>query len=199
MILKKFIKTSSLFFIIIISLSKCNHDKNVTNSDNSPFTSHDFIWEIDTLQAPDAMQINMKDIWGTDQDNVWIVGHSDDFNYQVWHWDGTTWININPIIYGDRPSYREILGFSVNDLWIVGVGITQIINEPNLQRREYILHYDGTQWERYTQIKAPPCLSIWGTSRDDLYFGCDSGIVLYKNGSIWEKQNTGTDAQIISM
>ena len=162
-------------------------------------TSHEFQWQIDTLYAVDAMQIYMHDVWGTDENNVWVVGHSDHYDYQIWHWDGSGWTNINPHITGDRPSYHELFGFSENDIWIAGDGVYRKGNDPKLFFREYILHYDGSQWKRFDEIKAPMCLSVWGSSANDLYFGCDSGIVLFYNGSTWQKQQTGTDAQICSI
>lgn len=170
----------------------------VENSTNQ-FTSHNYRWEIDTLYSPEAMQIYMHDVWGTNENNVWVVGHSDDVDYQIWHWDGISWQNTEPGIIGDRPSYHELIGFSRDDIWIAGHGIYSIGNDPKLHHREYILHYNGSQWKRYNDIKAPMCLSVWGTSGTDLFFGCDSGIVLYYDGSTWQKQQTGTDAQICSI
>lgn len=163
------------------------------------YTTHDYKWEIDTLKVDEAWQIMMSDIWGTDENNVWVVGHSDVNKYQIWHWDGIDWTNVNPGVYGISPSYEEIFGFSENDIWVVGSGVYQVGIEPDPHYREFILHFNGTQWIRYSDIKAPICLSIWGASESELYFGCDSGVVLYKNGAHWEKQYVGNDAQIVNM
>lgn len=186
-----------LFFFLLIQ--SCEKNSSPLESISSQYTSHNYRWEIDTLDATDAMQIYMFDIWGTDENNVWTVGHSDDNSYQIWHWNGVNWMNIDPGIYGDSPSYSEIFGFSVNDFWVVGSGSYRVGIDPELHHREFILHFNGTQWTRYSELKAPACLSIWGLSSSDLYFGCDSGVVLYKNGVNWEKQSIGNDAQIISL
>ena len=186
----------SIWILIILCIS-CQ--KNPTGKNDENYTTHNYTWEIDTLYSPEAMQIYMSDIWGTNDNDVWTVGHSDHYDYQIWHWDGSVWGNINPKIPGDRPSFQEIIGFSGNDIWMVGYGIYKIINDPTLYDREYILHYDGSDWQRFQEIKAPGCLSVWGTSSDNMYFGCDSGVVLYFNGTTWVKQSTGTDAQICSI
>ncbi|GAB4344112.1 MAG: hypothetical protein Kow0037_32550 [Calditrichia bacterium] len=194
--------TFTFFLVPLFFLFSCEQNKvplHPLKDDTLKITSHKFYWEIDTLYAADAMQIYLRDVWGTDENNVWVVGHSDDFDYQIWHWDGNDWTNVNPFIIGDRPSYHELFGFSENDIWIVGEGIYRKVNDPNLYAREYILHYDGSQWHRLDEIKAPMCLSVWGASNSELYFGCDSGVVLYYNGSTIQKQQTGTDAQICSI
>ena len=187
----------ALSFLLLIQA--CEKSSSPLESLSAQYTSHDYEWEIDTLEASDAMQIYMYDIWGTDENNVWTVGHSDDFDYQIWHWEGIEWTSVNPRIVGDRPSFSEMIGFSANDLWVVGSGVYQIGLEPELRHREYILHFNGIEWTRYINIKAPPCLSVWGPSKNELYFGCDSGVVLYKNEQTWQKQSIGNDAQIVSI
>lgn len=188
---------SCLFFLLLIQ--SCEKNSSPLESLSAYYTSHNYAWEIDTLEASDAMQIMMEDIWGTDENNVWVVGHSDYNSYQIWHWDGSDWSSVDPGNYGVSPSYEEIFGFSASDFWVVGSGSYQIGIDPEPHHREFILHFNGTEWTRYSDLKAPICLSIWGLSSSDLYFGCDSGIVLYKNGINWEKQYIGNDAQIISL
>jgi hypothetical protein len=103
-------------FLFIFHFS-CERDKTPLSlsSESNSYPSHDFGWTADALAPPDALQVFMYDIWGTDENNVWCVGHSDLSAYQIWHWNGETWKNVKPNITGDRPSYYEIFGFSEND------------------------------------------------------------------------------------
>ena len=142
---------------------------------SAQYPSHDFEWSIDTLAPQDADQISMFDIWGTDENNVWAVGHSNRRKYQIWHWDGQDWSNVEPNISGDRPSYYEIFGFAENDFWIVG-GV-------NIDTG-YVLHYNGN-WGRMDGYELSFCLSIWGASSQNLFIGCNKGLIFkYDGGSI---------------
>jgi hypothetical protein len=193
------IKVIVLVLSSMLIISNCEKDKNPLGINLPDTTSHNYEWVVDTLSAPDAMQILMSDIWGTDENNVWLVGHSDDCDYQIWHWDGESWENIDPEIYGDSPSYMAICGFSKNNIWIVGDGVFRVGLDTKLHYREYILHYNGTNWERIKEFKAPSCLSVWGTSSDNLFIGCDSGFVLYKDQNGWDKQQTSANSQIMDI
>ncbi len=184
--------------LLIITFNTCS--ENGTSPKEKPdTTSHDYTWVVDTLRANDAVQILMKGIWGADENNVWIIGHSDNTDYQIWHWDGTEWENINPYIYGDSPSYLAIFGFAESDIWIVGDGARRNPIGDGLLHREYILHYDGAKWERHTDIKAPTATAIWGSSSNNLFVGCDSGIVLHYNGTEWQKQFAGNNTQLLDI
>jgi len=145
--------------LIILFLISCN--ENPTSAQKGPdTTSHKFTWTVDTLTAPDAWQILIDDIWGTDENNVWAVGHSDDYDYQIWHWDGETWKNISPVLQNIRPSYHQIHGFSEDDIWIVGRAIYQYDADPAKPHRRFVFHYDGTEWVELDTLLAPAARSI---------------------------------------
>lgn len=200
--MQKTVKYFIHFQLITLIVGSC--DDGISNLDtiNLFKTSHNYEWTIDTLKAPEAddvTQILMNDIWGSNENNVWTVGHSDDVDYQIWHWDGMRWININPLIYGDSPSYSEITGFSENDIWLAGDDAYKIPTDPDLKFRGYILHFDGTAWRKIEEIKAPSCYTVWGMSSDNIYFGCDSGLIIKHTDDNWQVQSTGTLAQITSI
>lgn len=185
-------------FVLILQTCKKITDPLTTQYDPDT-TSHNFEWVVDTLHAPNTYQILISDIWGTDENNVWIVGHSDSSPYQIWHWNGREWQNIKPTLFGARASFRAITGFAADDIWIVGSAIYQFDPNPEQPHRRYILHYDGSEWQHFDAILAPHAGSVWGTSSDNLFVGCDSGIVLHKKGQAWEKQRMPNNAQIIQL
>jgi len=86
---------------------------------NLDTTSHEFSWEIDTLSSPTVIQILPHAIWGSDTDNVYMVGHSDGYEARIWHWNGSIWRAFEDLTaFGMTPT--DIFGFSENDIWIVG-------------------------------------------------------------------------------
>jgi len=195
--MKRFLLSS--FGILTILLIGC--ERNTTpllslNPKEPAITSNEYEWEIDTLQAPGAWQTSMMDIWGTDENNVYVVGHSDDYLYQAYHWDGSNWTPIDLRFPGHPSSLSEIYGFSETDIWAVG---DEVHGVPINKRKDFIVHYDGADWELIKNVDAPVCLSVWGTSSNNLFVGCDSGVVLHYDGSAWEKQYTNSQANIVSI
>lgn len=150
---------------------------------------------MDTIPIPpDAIQILLSDIWGTDSNNVWAVGHSDDIDYQIWHWDGLNWkwdYVERPHFSGHRYSPWQIFGFSEKDFIIVG---SEVIHD-----RSSIIRYLDGNWILYDEIDAPICRSIWAYNQNNVFVGCDSGIVLKYNGNNWVKGKTNTNAQILNL
>ncbi len=184
------------FLALFILLAGCEKNKTPLSVETPNYTSHDYEWKVDTLKGPDALQIIMRGIWGTDEKNVWVMGHSDETKYQVWHWDGITWENLYLLFPGHPHSLTAIHGFSANDIWAVG---TDFQNYPNTEFRSLIIHYNGSNWELIENIDAPWCFSVWGTSSSNLFVGSDSGLILYYNGIVWKKQSTNTRSQILSI
>jgi len=128
----------------IIYISSCQRSTEpLINNPGPDTTSHNFTWTADTIYAEDAYQIYLYDIWGTDENNVWAVGHSEKLRYRIWHYDGKTWSNVYVPAFYHVPTYREIFGFGENDFWIVGYGVKTNIDSAV----GYILHYDG-EWRR---------------------------------------------------
>ena len=184
------------FIFFILTCSSCERDKTPLSLNFNRYTSHDYEWGIDTLHAPDALQVLMLGIWGTNENNVWVAGHSDLTKYQIWHWDGNRWQNQYLLFPGHPYSLTAIYGFSEDDIWMVG---TDIQNYPNIIHRDFIINYDGGNWEYIENLNSPQCLSIWGSDPSNVFVGCDSGIVLYFNGTQWERQSTGTISRIYSI
>ena len=188
---------SRIFFVIflfssfIFFLSSCKRSTEPISIEQGPdTTSNKFIWTADTIYAEDTYQIYLYDIWGTDENNVWAVGHSDLTRYRIWHYDGKSWKNVYVPAFYHVPTYREIFGFGKNDFWVVGYGI-----KTNLDTAVgYILHYDG-EWHRMDNYDLPICLSVWGTSSEDIYFGCFNGLIVKYNGEEFIRYNTDKDIQ----
>lgn len=75
----------SLIIFIVIAIIVCKETLDPTNVDPPVYTSHNYAWEKDTIQLPPAaIQLHIDDIRGTDANNVWMVGHCDDVDYQFY-------------------------------------------------------------------------------------------------------------------
>lgn len=184
------------FFILAFSCSKSSTDPPPPPQIEPDTTSHNFTWEIDTLHAPDALQVFIRNVWGTDENNVWVAGHSDTKKYQLWHWDGSEWENQALSFPGYPHSLDDIYGFSEDDIWIVGEDLIGF-NSP--VTRNFIIHYTGNSWEHISGLDAPLCLSVWGSADRQLFVGCDSGVVLHHDGNQWKKQQIDPLPQIVSI
>jgi len=177
------------FNFLLLTIFSCEKDKTPLSLETNHYPSHNFEWTADTLAPQDAFQVFMYDIWGTDENNVWCVGHSDLSAYQIWNWNGETWKNVKPNIPGDRPSYYEIFGFSENDFWIVGYA--------NLDTG-YVLHYDGN-WQRVDNNELSLCESVWGSSSQNLFIGCNKGLIYRYDGNDFTRYETDRNLQITTI
>ena len=182
--------------LFLVLLFYCTKSKAPLEPISKYYTSHNYEWTVDTLYAPGALQVLMHGIWGTDENNVWVVGHSDETKYQVWHWDGEKWENRYLLFPGHPHSLNAIYGFSESDIWCVG---TDIQNYPDIKHRAFLIHYDGSGWRYVDGVDEPMALSIWGTNSSNLFVGCDSGLILHFNGSKWLEQKTGTISRLYSI
>lgn len=190
----------SRFIIIslIALLFSCEKNKTPLSVAETPLenldsTSHQFIWEIDTMSSPNVIQILPRAIWGSDTNNVYMVGHSDGYEARIWHWNGNTWR-----AFEDHTAFAmipfDIIGFNENDIWIAGEWFGS--TPPD----KMILHWNGTQWSAVESgIYPKQCSSIWGTSSAHLFFGFRNGRIARYDGSRFHIYDTGTGAQIVDI
>jgi len=157
-------------------------------------TSHDFVWEIDTLGdygsfLNDVAIINENDIWAvgylevTEYDSA---GNRHTAYYDGVHWDGDKWNfeiigPVGTILY-------SIYAFSDSDIWVSNYC------SP--------FHWDGNQWNyfRFSSggVGVDVCAgnAIWGSSPDDVYFVGTGGSIVHWDGVGFEKLESGTDQNL---
>src|SRR5262249_6917946 len=94
-------------------------------------------------------------VWGSSSSGVYAgAGHSSQMMFgKLFHFDGTTWMSEGAsspqIAFGGA-----VWGSGPSDVW-VSTGIS-------------LVHYDGMAW---TMSSMEQVQSIWGSARDDVYFG----------------------------
>ncbi|HWP81786.1 MAG TPA: hypothetical protein VNN76_03920 [Bacteroidota bacterium] len=151
-------------------------------------------WRVDTLYTAGAQTI-LTDVWGSSSANVialgWMSGR-----HIVYRYNSTTWTQ-EPIPPPPAPEDRQtvspnaILGFSPNDIWIVG--IVGGWSGDTATNGTYLARYNGSQWQRWPSppgmIKWPPGFgfqSIGGTSGSDIW-AAGMNIVAHWNGIEWRE------------
>ncbi|MDD5764824.1 MAG: hypothetical protein PHW79_01045 [Candidatus Marinimicrobia bacterium] len=171
-------------------------EKSVKPDDNqSDTTSHNFVWEMDTLGLYGSY---LNDVAIVDENNIWVVGEiivdDPDSSYDgtgkesfnAARWNGEKW-NLMQIY--DRSPLYSIFYFCENDMWVTSFGFPE--------------YWDGNKWTLYhlqnMGIDASVGFGIWGTSSSKIYFVGYAGSIVEYNGSRFRKMTSGTDTPIIDI
>ena len=148
-------------------------------------TSHDFIWEVDTLGF--GTYSFLKDVAVIDENNIWVVGNIEiedssgkETDYNVAHWNGEEW-KLKRILHPTWKLYSDFESIFILDENNIWIGVTS----PLLG--------DGTTWEGFSDSweSIGWTNSIWGDSPDNIYFAGSHGKVSYYNGSTFEVYDSG--------
>ena len=195
---KIYSQTSPAFFLFIylffLLFSSCRRS---TEPVQTKYTTRNFKWRADTLWTDNARWIELFDIWGSDENDVWAVGSSNDRSAAIWHWDGTKWQNIDPGFSGwVRAEYFDIFGIGKDDFWIVG----------DIDRAFYphdthgaLLHYNGS-WHLIMPDSLPPLMSVWGLNPGNIYLGTMwNGLILKYDGKKFIKITKESKKQIATI
>lgn len=162
-------------------------------------TSHEFVWQIDTLGDGNSSVLN--DVFIIDENNVWAAGEiyvkdaTGQFVYPPYnavHWNGSKWsmVKIPVRDYGGFTSsfpLKAVFGFAANDVWFA--------SDADL------IHWNGSNWIPAAFVMTDlsfngQVLKMWGTSGSNLYLVGRNGAIYHYNGSNWQKLASGTPVDI---
>ena len=163
---------------------------NKATSTTLDSTSHNFIWEIETIgdygsYALDVAVINENDIWLVGQ---FYERFGSDTVYNAAHWDGIKWelILIPVKAFGghfSRAPLRAIFCIR-NELWVIG------------DAGGYA-HLKNNNWStEFNDVASATTNKIWGPSVNRLYFVGPSGAITYYDGQSFQKMESNTDVNI---
>jgi len=169
--------------LVFLALS-CENSPTGPESLKDPRT---YTWTVDTLAYPGSFETRMRQIWGSSPHDVYVVGHNDQAFGKMWHFDGNKWADVKLSTaqggtIGGPIDLAGVLGFASNDVWAVGEKIHLDV-ESSL-----VIHYDGVRW---AEAALPPqgfLISIWGTSKSDLWVGGVDGVIGHFDGSTWTQR-----------
>ncbi len=161
-------------------------------------TSHNFVFEIDTLGNGSSSVLN--DVWIFDENNIWAVGEiyvqdstgQSEEVYNAVHWDGKQW-NLKKVPVRDLGGFtfltplKAVIGFSPNDVWVAG--------DADLIR------WNGSSWSGKALFIRDlsfngQVLKMWGTNGSNIYCVGRNGAIYHYNGSTWQKLASGTTVDI---
>ncbi|NQV37579.1 MAG: hypothetical protein HQ509_06200 [Candidatus Marinimicrobia bacterium] len=149
-------------------------------------TSHNFIWEIDTLGIYGSY---LNDVAVVDENNIWVVGKivTDSSTYNAAHWDGEDWEMIK--VLTGHTANKGILYFSADDIWVTS---------------GFPIHWNGQEWTLYhlqnmglgTNVSVE---HLWASSPNNIYFAGPNGSIVNYNGSSFVKMESGIDVDLNSI
>jgi hypothetical protein len=130
----------------------------------------EYVWSADTLTNEFGDQITMRSIWGDSPDNIWLTGHSSYSKYEIYHFDGIEWKNIEsfppPELGAMAP--RCVYGFSNGDVWFGGYQRAYDLDTAIIAR------YRDGNWANVPIMRRGKIgysiNNIWGRSPDDVWF-----------------------------
>jgi hypothetical protein len=123
--------------------------------------------------------LSVNRIWGTDANNIWVVGATGGTNTGViYKWNGASW----DLQLSGVPTVRSVWGSSATTMWAVGgTGTAQ----PG-----QIYRLSGSTWTEITTV--PNTLNhIYGSNANNIWAVGNGGELRYYNGSSWAAQTSG--------
>lgn len=156
-------------------------------------TSHNFVWEIDTLGIYGSY---LNDVTIVNENDIWVVGmiktdepdtvHNTSYtNYNAAHWDGEEWELIQiappPFVFAQLTAIHFING----ELWVTGTAPMKKGDDGWFA----FPSYPTTGW-----INA-----IWGTSSNNIYFVGNSGAIVHYDGTNFTEMDSGTDINLLDI
>ncbi|MBC8395358.1 MAG: hypothetical protein H8E08_00110 [Candidatus Marinimicrobia bacterium] len=146
-------------------------------------TSHNFVWEIDTLGEYGSY---LNDVAIIDENNIWVVGNIETVSgeYNAAKWDGSEWELM--VIYSNTLDLYSIQYFNEDDIWVT----------------DYCspIHWDGNVWTLYhlQNLGLDACAgnAIRGTSSSNIYFVGNGGSIVHYDGSEFTKMESGTEVDL---
>jgi len=114
-----------------------------------------------------------SNVWGTDDNNLYVVGTTDT-NGTLLHYKDGLWQE--EYVWPDR-CFGGVWGSSADDVYSVGCG--------------ELLHFGGVAWQELQMEFEFKAGRIWGTSADDIYAVGTN--VYHYDGISWSLVNTGVE------
>ncbi|MBS3944788.1 MAG: hypothetical protein KGZ42_04770 [Melioribacter sp.] len=178
-IIIKFI--SAIFILLIfVSINSCSDSGVEIKLPKNPF---EMAWISDTITYPKSDQVMMETIWASSSKDVWIAGHNDRSIGEIFHFDGTSWKEIDPM--NDVPrspkTINKVMGLNANNIWMVG-------DRRGYNRKDLIINYDGKKWYEHNMNAQVRPISLFANRKDDIWVGCDSAVIYHYDGIKWERE-----------
>ena len=152
-------------------------------------TSHDIIWEVETIGGPGSFAFDVAII---NENDIWVVGKffkvGSDTSYNAAHWNGNNWdIVYIPIkAFGGHLSRAPLraIYYVGNEIWVIG------------DAGGYARLQNGIWHTEFNDAASASTYKIWGSSTNNIYFIGTNGSITKFNGSSFIKMNSNTDINL---
>lgn len=159
----------------------------------------------------DALQNMLRGVWGTDENNVWAVGHGG----SILKWNGSVWKSEPNTLTEDL---LAIHGSDAGNIWAVGANGTILRREGKVWSKQVstttqrlsgvfgidknnawavgygptVLKWDGTVWTAVSTPAEDDLNAIWGNAANNIWAVGDNTTVIRWNGILWSEQPSNT-------
>lgn len=158
-----------------------------------------------TDAGPNLYAEDLRDVWGSSEDQVIVVGTTTVLLYRggvwkraresLWNLHGV-WgagpedvfvVGRNTILHYDGERWTRMRPASggistLFDLWGTAADDVWAVGGESAG---HILHYRGTRWFPENVPDGPPLRGVWGTSPEDVFAVGHNGRILHYDGSAW--------------
>ena len=180
----------SVAFILLLLFNSCDSPTEVI--DNTVPGRRDYVWTVDTLDAPDNSYYGM---WGSSPTDVWTVSASN-WEKSIYHFNGNKWVSSQVIgLFG----LRGLCGFSADNIYVGADNGS-------------IWRFNGNTWNFSVKLKKEGTdyfviQNIWGESPNNIYVlggypdsigGFNNSMIAHFQNNKWTMLNTDDIIGIVS-
>ncbi len=130
-------------------------------------------WSQVSLPAKTDEDINIRAVYGTAANDVFVAGASDQGWYEkavVFHYDGTSWKLLEDFTYS-AGGFTDVWASGPDNVFAVGTN-------------SQIYHYDGSEWSETVSDTNKTFGALWGSNPSDVFFvGPDDQVLHYSPAS----------------
>jgi len=188
------------FLLIMILIIGQGCDTTEPTGDDKKPGKRNYAWTVDSVNSPGFPYL--KSIWGSDPENVWGAGFSEDVRDCLWHYDGISWKRAaegTPITTSGNgsPIVGGVWGTAQDDVWAFG---GRRFSSPE-RSESFIMHFNGTSWEEvYGNKENMPegFRDIYPINKDHFWISSAPNVYEYNTG-IWKKYFIGENFVIQSI
>lgn len=179
-----------IVLLIVIPFSSLGCDDNPPGPLRPQPGKRNYVWNVDTLFYPGSIQTRMSSLWGTSAKNVYAVGHNDQDQGKMFHYDGKTWKPVR-LSFPDNSGnvsmdLNAIYGFSAYNVIAVGRRIYyDPRSSPAFWDSSLIIRFDGVRWSEVEHSRLGALADIWGPAPNALWTVGQDGAALFFDGSHW--------------
>lgn len=195
MIISRVLKTVLVGLVVLTQLT-CK--RNTTGPGSLLPGKREYVWTIDTLAYPGSFQTDMRSMYATSSDNVYIVGHNDQNRGKMYHYNGQQW---SPVILTASEGgliqgaidLTAIHGSGPNDIWAVGEETYYDPLTGRFSDTSLVIHYDGVQWRKVDLPKRRTLWCVWVVAPNQVFAGSADGVLYRYDGERWTTFELGVE------